>query len=809
MARKSPSNLDINPEGHEEHSDVHSCDQFNLTLTLNHTHNHDIASAQALRYHPVSENTRNAFYKLFEEDYTASQAYTKYREDLQLKMGLEEYTKHCADRSLLPDYKWVFREHLKYKLAIYGRMNSPESYQKVADLVEKYNTEMGAELAKFSQEPDGHYICVLLDQLTLRVHKSLPQSGDVVMIDATSNLDRCDSKVFRIVTPSPGGAMPLGTIIVSSESQAILVKAFAMYKSILPTYAFYGRGSRGPVCFITDDCEAEYQSFLIVFPESLHLLCQFHLLQATWRWIWAGAHKIEHRDRKTLINLFRPLVYAETEVDFNEKLENFEHDEAVQKYPQFLAHIQKMYLGRAEKWARYKRAHLPTHGNDTTNYIECSFRILKDKVFNRTKAYNLPDLLLVFIKEDSKYFRDKCIDLGNSRVNQEASSKYKIKESNISAEHICDLGDGLFKVQSESDPDKIYELSMITGYCTCPRGVSRAPCKHKNAVSKHFGIANFTTMPTYDAAARKQYTFLATGKYFDDTFFRNFCPVTSAMATTTASTTTATTTSTTTAATSTVTNSMTSAVPSSSTVSVLNTTTTSSPVSETSLTNMIDRARASVSNNLLAPNTNNEDEEEKEEDSDRNDHQDKEDNDDMDNAFPEAGEPALNNDDAEAEFDVEMQDLDQMVESFKNRAKEQWGDPTFKRAFKSFKNNFKKTLGNDNTLVRVMFNFGKETTQTIQTGRKRKNGNNIPIQSSSKARRGQEAPGMRITTPGRKENAIKKRTQMILDHDDQDEELTWHSLPSVTRSKMKRSHNLSESIENNVAAARKHEKTMF
>ena len=68
---------------------------------------------------------------------------------------------------------------------------------------------------------------------------------------------------------------------------------------------------------------------------------------------------------------------------------------------------------------------------------------------------------------------------------------------------------------------------------------------------------------------------------------------------------------------------------------------------------------------------------------------------------------------------------------------------------------------------------------------------------------------MRITMPGRKENAIEKRTQMTLDHDDQDEELTWHSLPRVTRSQMKRSHNLSESIENNVSAARKHEKTMF
>ena len=37
----------------------------------------------------------------------------------------------------------------------------------------------------------------------------------------------------------------------------------------------------------------------------------------------------------------------------------------------------------------------------------------------------------------------------------------------------------------------------------------------------------------------------------------------------------------------------------------------------------------------------------------------------MENPFLEAGEPALNNDDAQAEFNEEMQDLDQMVESFK------------------------------------------------------------------------------------------------------------------------------------------------
>ena len=70
----------------------------------------------------------------------------------------------------------------------------------------------------------------------------------------------------------------------------------------------------------------------------------------------------------------------------------------------------------------------------------------------------------------------------------------------------------------------------------------------------------------------------------------------------------------------------------------------------------------------------------------------------------------------------------------------------------------------------------------------------LPIQSSSKSRRSLHAPGMRITMPGRKENATEKRKHMTLDHDDQDEELTWLSLPRVTRSQIKRSHNLSKSI---------------
>ena len=45
------------------------------------------------------------------------------------------------------------------------------------------------------------------------------------MIDATSNLDRQDSKYFRFVTPTSVGGLPLGFCVVSSERTDVLTEA--------------------------------------------------------------------------------------------------------------------------------------------------------------------------------------------------------------------------------------------------------------------------------------------------------------------------------------------------------------------------------------------------------------------------------------------------------------------------------------------------------------------------------------------------------------------------------------------------------
>ena len=348
---------------------------------------------------------------------------------------------------------------------------------------------------------------------------------------------------------------------------------------------------------------------------------------------------------------------------------------------------------------------------------------------------------------------------------------------------------------------------MLTGYCSCPRGATRALCKHKDAVSKHFGIANFTTMPMYDAQARKNYLFIASGKFYDDTFLRPFCP-------TTTRTTTITTTSTSTVATSTVTTSTTT-VSSSASVSLLNTVPTSSLISETNLTTMISTARANVSNDLLAfPNTNNNvdsdnsdnddiRDDDVRDDDDRDD--DDRDDDDRDEAFI-AGDEQLEDNDGNIE--EEMQDFDEDIEHFKASVREKWGKPTVRRAFKSFKKGFKRTLQNENTLIRVMFNFAKETSPNINVGRKRKQGSQITVQSTAKSRRRYQSVGRSVATYGRKEKVVEKRSQIVF-NEDNDTEGTWHSFPRVTRSQTKKPHNLSETIKNNVSAARKHEKTMF
>ena len=105
-----------------------------------------------------------------------------------------------------------------------------------------------------------------------------------------------------------------------------------------------------------------------------------HLLQALWRWEWNSDHKIDKRDRPTLFQLFKALLYAKCDEEYDDAQKLLFENEITKKYPQFMNHSNKNILPRKEEWAISERIRkkLCTHYVDTTNYVEVSFRITKD-----------------------------------------------------------------------------------------------------------------------------------------------------------------------------------------------------------------------------------------------------------------------------------------------------------------------------------------------------------------------------------------------------------------------------------------------
>ena len=173
----------------DDHEHDDNCDFFPLEIVLKYDHNHSIESASALRFHNVSEETKKKFIELFKNDHSAASAYQDYKNHLMREHG-NNFVKISADRAIMPDYKWVFSFHSIFIKEQFGKINSPEAYQKAVAKVKEYNDKREEVLCTIEQLDDGEVIVAVCDQLSKRVHQVLPQSGDIVYVDATSNLGR-------------------------------------------------------------------------------------------------------------------------------------------------------------------------------------------------------------------------------------------------------------------------------------------------------------------------------------------------------------------------------------------------------------------------------------------------------------------------------------------------------------------------------------------------------------------------------------------------------------------------------------------
>ena len=346
-----PADIKFKLKRTDDHEHDDNCLFFPLELTMNYTHNHSIESANAVKFHEVTDDTKNRFKELFENAHSAASAYQEYKNYLMDKHG-DNYVMVSADRAIMPDYKWVFNFHATFIQKEFGKINSPEAFKKAVDKVKDYNDKHGDILCTIEQTEDGETIVVVCDKLSRRVHKVLPQAGDIVYVDATSNLDRQDSKLIKFMTCSPAGGLPLGFIISSSESEKTLKQAFDKFKQILPDDAFFKRGKdKGPALFMTDDADAEINALHTIWPDATLLLCVWHVLNAVWRWLWKSEHQIKKDDRPHLLVKFRDVLYANTESEYEIKKNDLLCDQINLKYPNFLKHLENSYFKRKDVWA--------------------------------------------------------------------------------------------------------------------------------------------------------------------------------------------------------------------------------------------------------------------------------------------------------------------------------------------------------------------------------------------------------------------------------------------------------------------------
>ena len=289
-----------------------------------------------------------------------------------------------------------------------------------------------------------------------------------------------------------------------------------LLKTILPSYSFYGRGPEvGPAVFLTDDSNAERNALKICWPQAIRLLCTFHILQAFWKWLYDSKHRINKEDRTPIIKIMKKIIYASTELDMNKYYQELKQ-EFYHPYPQLQKHLDLLWE-RRQFWALSFRLTLPIRGNNTNNYIERSFRILKDIIFARTQAFNSVQVFHFVTENMDRFYKLRLLGIAHKHPGYTIAKRFfcpgwetvdgnSIQQTTIENEYL---------VPSTKESGVFYVVNSAVGTYSCPVRITGAPCcpcKHQGTVSVKFHIANFNFLPSLTPDDRMIYSYIAVGK---------------------------------------------------------------------------------------------------------------------------------------------------------------------------------------------------------------------------------------------------------------------------------------------------------
>ncbi|CAG8747131.1 8318_t:CDS:2, partial [Funneliformis caledonium] len=398
--------------------------------------------------HPLEVNikVREELLNLFKDGHSPTSALYVYQDELHLRANDEqELIELFADRSINPDYDYTAKLFQEYRKATLGNRNGESMFERLAGDIKNYNdSDQGkAILQAYDTRIGKVFILCIVTNLMSRVHEKVPQAGELCYVDASASFESLNTSITLLYTSCTIGALLLGLFIMSDKLEVTLERVINILKIILPSYAFYSREPQtGSILFLTDDSSAERNALELYYPKGICLLCTFHILQSFWRWLHDVKHHIRKEDRASIMAKMKKIIYA--------------------------------------------ALRLPTRGNNTNNYIERSFGILKDIVFARTQIFNCVQVFQFIITNMERFYEYRLLNFVNKHSDHLRIAK-------------C----------TKQNTDLFYIVNIKIGICSCFVGISGAQCKHQEAVSVKFGISTFNYIPLLTLDDRILYTYIA------------------------------------------------------------------------------------------------------------------------------------------------------------------------------------------------------------------------------------------------------------------------------------------------------------
>lgn len=450
---------------------------FPTIISFRRRHNHAYHTAAVLKHRDLADSTRQKLINLFHRGHSPSSALHCIKTDLMLAHP-DEYYALSADASIVPSNSVVCHLYRAEFSKEYGELTGQQMIADLQKFVDTYNNSVEGGSCCFGQVAE-HYFVAVCTPLMTRVHKKVPKSSEVLLVDASGGMDRQKHRVYMFVTPTVAGGLPLGAIVANCERQDIFGEALALLTTIMPEQKFFGCGH--PAVILTDNDLKERNPLSSVFPESSLLLCQFHVLKSVWSWLCDSKHAVDASIRQEIYFAFKSCMYTHSASEIEEKFDALLASQHCQRNSKLHSHLAGLWDSRGE-WASCFRLGLPLRGSNTTNYVEVVFKVLKDCIFDRVLVYNATQLLDFLVTRYEQYMERRLLDFANDRYSKVLLKQMMPEVSAVNEDDIVDDGDGRFTVPSLTKHGVTYSVDIVKGVCSCFAGLSGVLCKHMSVV---------------------------------------------------------------------------------------------------------------------------------------------------------------------------------------------------------------------------------------------------------------------------------------------------------------------------------------